>query len=136
MNNSSPKYDKDFYAWTLYSAKLLRQGKFEEVDIKHVAEEIESMGKCDKSQLMSRLIVLIAHLLKGQFQSERRGKSWRRMIVAQRIKIPLVLKDSPSFRHELNQTLVEAYHSAIQKIFPGQCPYSLEQCLSQEFFPE
>jgi Domain of unknown function DUF29 len=139
-------YHQDFYAWALRSAKLLRQGKFKEIDVEHIAEEIESMGKSDKRELMSRFIVLMAHLLKWQFQPERRGNSWRRTIVTQRTKIPLVLVDSPSLNHELAETLGKAYEAAVsdaaaetqlsKDTFPDQCPYSLEQCLDQEFFPE
>ena len=143
--NSNPQYDKDFYVWTLESAKLLRQGKFKEVDIEHVAEELESMGKSDKRQLTSRLIVLIVHLLKWQLQPERRGSSWRRTIITQRTKIPLILKDSPSLHRVLVSLLDEIYQTAVvdaaeetqlsKNIFPENCPYSLDQCLDRKFFP-
>ena len=67
------EYERDFYSWTLHSAQLLRDGKFSEVDIENVAEEIESMGKSDKRQLINRFALLISHLLKWQYQPERRG---------------------------------------------------------------
>lgn len=143
--NRNPQYDQDFYKWTLKSARLLRQGKFKEVDIEHVAEELESMGKSDKRQLTSRLIVLIAHLLKWQYQPERRGTSWRRTIITQRTKIPLILKDSPSLRRVPDSLLNEIYQAAVadaaaeiqlsKNIFPENCPYPLDQCLDRQFFP-
>lgn len=146
MMNSKPKYDKDFYAWALYSAKLLRQGKFEEIDVEHVAEEVESMGKRDKRALINRLAVLLAHLLKGQFQQERRGNSWKITIKEQRIKVFDLLTESPSLNHELMSNFKTAYVLATlraaretgfaENVFPKKCPYSLEQCLDNKFLPE
>jgi hypothetical protein len=69
-------YNKDFYAWLMKNADLLRQHKFNEVDIEHVAEELESMGKSEKRELTSRLTVLLAHLLKWKFQPALRSRSW------------------------------------------------------------
>ncbi len=144
-NNKNYQYDQDFYAWALHSADLLRQGKFKEIDVEHMAEEIESMGKRDRRQLVNRLAVLIAHLLKWQFQPELRGRSWKLTIREQRIKVAQLLDDSPSLNHELVNKLNDAYAQAIVKAareadlmennFPEQCPYSLDQCLDGEFFP-
>jgi hypothetical protein len=144
--NTDTQYDKDFYAWALESARLLRQGKFKEVDIEHIAEELESMGKRDKRKLTSSLIVLVVHLLKWQYQHDRAGSSWRRTITNQRREIPLLLKDSPSLNGDLENTLNEIYSDAVKdavaetrlpkNIFPKNCPYSLKQCLDDEFFPE
>jgi hypothetical protein len=69
-------YNKDFYNWTLHNADLIRQKKFSEMDIDHIAEEIESMGNRDRRELINRLAVLIAHLLKWQYQPTKRSKSW------------------------------------------------------------
>ena len=80
-------YDKDFYQWTLYNAELLRQGKITEIDIQNIAEELESMGKSQKRELISRLAVLIMHLLKWQYQPEKRSHSWIETINEQRRQI-------------------------------------------------
>jgi len=79
-------YNKDFYAWLMKNADLLRQHKFNEVDIEHVAEELESMGKSEKRELTSRLTVLLAHLLKWKLQLILRSRSWKNTILTQRIK--------------------------------------------------
>jgi hypothetical protein len=65
--NPHSTYDKDFYAWAMENAELLRQKKFEEIDIDNIAEEIESMGKGNKRSVFSHLSILIAHLLKWKF---------------------------------------------------------------------
>lgn len=77
-------YDSDFFEWTQLSAELIRRGRLNEADLEHIAEEIEDMGKRDRREVRSRLIVLIAHLLTWQHQPERRSQSWRESIVEQR----------------------------------------------------
>ena len=81
---SASLYDEDFAVWTAETARLLRAGRFDEVDIEHVAEEIEDMGKRDKRELHSRLTVLILHLLKWKWQPEKKSASWGSTIVTQR----------------------------------------------------
>lgn len=140
------EYEKDFYAWTLHNAELMRQGKLSEIDVENVAEEIESMGRSDKRELVSRLAVLIMHLLKWQFQPNGQGSSWITTIKNQRIDITDLLDESPSLKHELDLKLSKAYAKAIinaanetklsEKTFPGKCPYTLDQCLDFNFFPK
>jgi Domain of unknown function DUF29. len=81
------EYEKDFYAWILHNAALLRAGKLAEIDVEHVAEELESMGKSEQRELLNRLALLISHLLKWEFQPQRRGNSWRATINHQRVKL-------------------------------------------------
>jgi len=140
------KYSQDFYAWALNTAELLRQGKFSDVDIEHVAEEIESMGRSDKRELLNRLAILLAHLLKWQFQPERRGNSWKYTIKTQRFDITELLSESPSLNRELEKQLNHAYEKALliainetglsQNTFPKKSPFTLNQCLDKQFFPE
>jgi hypothetical protein len=84
-------YDQDFYAWLMRNANLIRQGRFAEVDALQVAEELESMGKRDKRELMSRLKILLMHLLKWSFQPDKRSRSWESTIDEQREQINLIL---------------------------------------------
>ena len=139
-------YNKDFYAWLMKNADLLRQHKFNEVDIEHVAEELESMGKSEKRELTSRLTVLLAHLLKWKFQPALRSRSWKNTILTQRIDISELLEDSPSLHYELGERIVIAYEKArlsaedetgIDKNnFPESCPFTFEQLLKKDFLPE
>jgi hypothetical protein len=139
-------YNKDFYAWLMKNADLLRQHKFNEVDIEHIAEELESMGKNEKRELTSRLTVLLAHLLKWKFQSALRSRSWKNTILTQRIDILELLEDSPSLKYELEKRVVIAYEKAklsaedetgIDKNnFPEACPFTFEQLLKKDYLPE
>ena len=78
MADQSNLYDEDFFEWTRRTAELLRAGRLDQADIEHIAEEIEDMGKRDLKELNSRVQVLVAHLLKWQFQPEKRSRSWER----------------------------------------------------------
>jgi Domain of unknown function DUF29 len=142
----STEYDKDFYAWSMHNASLLRQGKLSEVDIAHIAEEIESMGRADKRELVSRLAVLLAHLLKWKFQPSLQGKSWKVTIKEQRREVTDLLSESPSLKHELDDRFSHAYQRALDIIeketelnldtLPKICPFSLMEALDESFFPE
>lgn len=81
----SSLYHTDFHAWANQQATLLREGRLQAADIEHIAEEIESMGRSEKRELFSRLVILMMHLLKWQYQPMRRGHSWQATIKIQQI---------------------------------------------------
>ena len=110
---ASPHYDTDFYGWAFQTAHLIRQKKFDQLDINHIAEEIEDMGKNIQRELRSRLMVLLCHLLKWKFESSKRSKNWKTTIKSQRLEIALVLKENPSLKSKLIASLEEAYPSAV-----------------------
>lgn len=138
-------YEKDFYAWTAHSAELLRHRQFDEIDIENIAEEIESMGKSARRELINRFAVLLAHLLKWKFQPERRSNSWKNTIEEQRDEILELIEDSPSLKYELNEKIERAYKRAIliastetgmtKETFPKACPFSLDDSVNFNFLP-
>jgi Domain of unknown function DUF29 len=144
--STSSLYDRDFYAWTHEQAGLLRAGKLSEADLEHIAEEIESMGKSEKRELVSRLTVLLLHLLKWQFQPVRRGASWRLSIANTRDALADHLADNPSLRSELEASIGTAYRRARrdatletgfnEATFPAECPWSFDQMMTETFWPE
>ena len=144
--NIEKEYDQDFYAWITHNVKLLREGKLSEIDAEHIAEEIESMGKSEKRELINRLAVLIAHLLKWQHQPIRRSQSWSLTIKEQRIQLISLLEDSPSLRNEIEKKLEDAYEQAVliaeretaleEKTFSKSCVFSLDEILNKTYFPE
>jgi Domain of unknown function DUF29 len=143
MKNSL--YETDYYAWSNQQAALLRAGQLSDADIENIAEEIESMGKSEKRELVSRLRVLLTHLLKWQYQPKRRGVSWETTIRRQRLDIEFVLEDNPSLVSQLDQAVERAFRSAIDdaslqtrlaaKNFPKTCPWSFEQMADPKFWP-
>jgi hypothetical protein len=146
MNKIAETYEQDFYAWAIHNAELLRQGRLSEIDVEHIAEELECMGRSEKRELMSRLGVLLAHLLKWVYQPYRRSRSWRATIKAQREDLKALLEESPSLKPELEQKLNEAYRRAKieaekqtginEDRFPEACPFSLEETLDNDFWPD
>ena len=141
-------YEQDFQAWTLENAALLRQGKLADIDVLHIAEELEGMGASERRELQSRLQVLVCHLLKYQYQPERRGKSWLLTIGHQRDAIDRLLKQSPSLRalldnaEELGDIYAKAVRDAVietdldRHLFPSRCPYAIDQLLDGDFLPD
>jgi hypothetical protein len=138
-------YDNDFYAWAITNAQLLRQQRFTEIDIENIAEELETLGRSEKRELVNRLAVLLAHLLKWQFQPERRGKSWELTIWEQRRKLTKHLRENPSLRGQLEAAIVDAYDDAIAHLnrrtsleknrLPNQCPYTLDEIFNEDSLP-
>lgn len=112
MSNAAG-YEVDFYAWTIEQAGLLRAGRLSEADIENIAEEIESMGRREKRELVNRLTVLLVHLLKWQAQPAFRGDSWRLTILEHRRRLAEHLKDDPSLRGALAETMATAYGFAL-----------------------
>jgi len=84
MAGNAAGYDEDFYAWSMQQARLLRNGEFARLDIENIAEELESIGRSDKRQIESRLVVLLTHLPKWQVQVGFRSRSWSAPIREQR----------------------------------------------------
>ncbi len=143
---ASSLYEQDFYAWANEQAALLRAGRLSAADIEHIAEEIESMGKTEKRELVSRLAILLQHLLKWRFQPDRRGRSWKAPITVQRHALIRHLKDNPSLKSCLDVSLTDAYGDAVQlaigetdlaeSTFPTECPWTFEQVMAEDFWPE
>jgi len=140
-------YETDFCAWAIQNAQLLREGKLTKIDAEHIAEELESMSASDRRELLNRLQVLLSHLLKHQYQPERRSKSWLLTISHQRTAIERLLEQSPSLRTVLDvNTLTKVYDKAVRDtvietdlerhLFPVECPYRLEQILDEDWLPD
>ena len=139
-------YEKDVVAWAMEQAALLRSGQLSALDIEHIAEEIEDVGKSEKRELASRMAVLLSHLLKWQHQPGRRGSSWTRTLKEQRKAIAAAIRQTPSLKVSLSDPdwLAGVWADAVTKAvdetgldsFPEDCPWSMDKVLTEEFFPE
>ena len=143
MKTQNNLYEQDFYLWTQITAEQLKKNKFNEIDITNLIEEIESMGRSEKRELKSRLVVLLMHLLKWHYQPEKRSESWRSTITEQRICIEGLLEDSPSLKPLLSEVFEDCYQKARLKasdetgiklnFFPKESPFSLEETLESSY---
>jgi hypothetical protein len=142
---SDTNYDDDFYAWANEQAALLRAGRLGQADIEHIAQEIESMGRTEKRELVSRLRVLLLHLLKWRFQPAGRGASWEATIRVQRLDLAEHMKDNPSLKAIVSEAIDTAYEGAViqaavetklsEIAFPSVCPWSFDQLMDARFWP-
>ena len=133
-------YEQDFYQWTQEQTELMKAGALSQLDIPNLIEEIEAMGRSEKRELRSRLTVLLMHLLKWDYQPDRRSGSWKSTINTQRMDIDFVLKDNPSLKHNLEIVIDETYRIARQRVadetglpesvFPLSCSYTVEQIMT------
>lgn len=138
-------YESDVVAWANEQAQLVRAGHFELLDLEHIADEIEDVGKSEQRELASRMAVLIAHLLKWQFQPERQSASWQRTIKEQRKSLGFHIKRVPSLKPKLGDSdwldaiWSDAVTMAINETgmggFPESCPWSIEDILSHDWLP-
>jgi len=138
-------YESDVVAWANEQARLLRAGRFELLDIEHLAGKIEDVGKSEQRELASRMALLLAQLLKWQCQPERRGASWEKTIRAQRKEILYGLDKSPSLRPKLHEArwLEVVWSRAIAiavsetglDCFLDACPWVMEdEVLAEHWF--
>ncbi|MEH2330398.1 DUF29 domain-containing protein [Nostoc sp.] len=142
---TSHLYETDFYDWTRKQVSLLKTQQWEQLDTVNLIEEIETLGRRERQELRNRLGVLLGHLLKWQFQPEKRSNSWLGTIREQRVQIKLLLQDSPSLKPYLDEVFFNVYELgwalAIREtelgenVFPEICPYTLDQTLNSKFLP-
>ena len=145
MADNATLYETDFYAWANEQAALLRAGKLSEADIENIAEEIESMGRSEKRELINLLSLLLMHLLKWRYQPLLQSASWRRTIEQQRHQLTRHLADNPSLKSRLDEAMFEAYQDAVveaeyetglsRKSFPAVSPFAFDQAMDPDFWP-
>jgi hypothetical protein len=139
-------YDDDVIAWAAQQVQLLRSGRWSELDINNIAEEIDDVGKSERRELQSRVCILIAHLLKWSHQPGRRGRSWSKTIREQRSAIDRDLKKHPGLSALLSDAdwmatvylhaRTTAFVETGQPDLPEELPWAVEALLSQDFWPE
>jgi hypothetical protein len=139
-------YDTDVVAWANEQAALLRSGRFSELDIEHIADEVEDVGKSEQRELVSRMAILLAHLIKWKFQPALQCRSWLNTIKTQRILIKKRLTKMPSLQPMLHDpewieemwadgSMLAQKETGLSD-FPETCIWSTEQIMDAEFLPE
>ncbi|MEY4194650.1 MAG: hypothetical protein RLZZ226_1018 [Pseudomonadota bacterium] len=141
-------YDGDIIAWANEQAHFLRAGLFSQLDIEHLAEEIEDVGKSEQRELENRMAVLLAHLLKWQHQPERRGNSWRNTIRDQRDRVARRIRKTPSLKTDLDDAewwrgvWADALDIAVKEsglsyeAFAESHSWGFDRVMDEDFWPE
>ena len=145
MNTS---YETDVVAWASEQARLIRAGRFDQLDLAHIAEEIEDVGKSEQRELASRMAVLLAHILKWKFQPQKRSVSWTLTIKEQRRLLVRRIQKTPSLGpmlvdpERIDEIWVDAKALAEKETgldigaFPEVCPWAMANVLTDAWLPE
>jgi len=136
-------YETDFYGWTVKQSEFLHSAKFDNLDLPNLAEEIASLGRQERRELENRLGLLIGHLIKWEYQSQKRIRSWQTTINAQRREIKKLLVDNPSLKSYLNIAIQDGFLQGLDLVFtetplkkkdlPAVIPYSERQLFDRNF---
>ena len=134
-------YTDDETAWLEAMAALVRRRDLAALDLDNLGEYLSDMARRDRREVKSRLVVLLAHLLKWQFQREKRSRSWRTTILSQRQELA-DLAGSGVLRAHADAVLSDAYENALERaasetglprsMFPAECSYSVEGLFAVE----
>lgn len=140
------EYHQDLAAWASHQAALLKAGRLQDLDVENLIEEMEAMSRKEHRELLNRMGILIAHLLKWTFQPTYRGNSWRRTIIDQRQEIADLIEDSPSLANHFqeNEWLMRAWQRGVQlaanetgiKTLPQEPIWTIDEILERDFIGE
>ena len=134
-------YEADYGAWVATQADLLRAGRFDELDLENLIDEVESLGRSDFHHFESAIKIVLLHLLKWDIQRDHRTRSWAVSIDGHRKQVLRELRESPSYKARIDEAIEQAYHRARMKAyketklpfrtFPETCPYSWDDIMTR-----
>lgn len=143
---TSSLYEEDYHLWLMNTIHQLQQGKLAEVDMVNLIEELEAMVRSEKKAITSNLRILLMHLLKYKYQSEKRTNSWLFTIREHRKRLRDDFKNSPSLKRYFREVFQECYQDARElaadetglsiNTFPVESPFSQEDTLNPDYLPE
>lgn len=139
-------YETDYLQWIETTVSKLQNQDYTNVDWENLIEELGDMGRSERRSLKSNLIVILLHLLKWQFQPDKRSGSWEGSIIEHRRRVNEALLDSPSLKPYLESIFAECYTQAVKQAkaetglsiecFPVSCMYSISEVIDDEFLPK
>jgi hypothetical protein len=147
-----PRYDDDFYAWTQYQARVLREMPVPDnrFDRDNVAEEIEDLGKSERNAVRSEVRRILEHFVKlahSPAGDPRNG--WMASVLNARAELDqrvtaTLRRDIESelprlyrlARKQAELSLIEHGENKVSRIIPAECPYTLDQILAEDWYPE
>lgn len=139
-------YDADVVAWDNEQSHFLRAGKFDHLDIEHLADETEDVGKAEQRDLAKRMAVLLAELLKWNWQPAVRGLRWPAIIAIYRKVVIRRIELTPSLKLVLQDALLVSgmCSDAVLKLsketdieileIPETCPWAIQDVLTEGWF--
>ncbi|MDZ8086565.1 MAG: DUF29 domain-containing protein [Nostoc sp. DedQUE12b] len=144
--HSQTLYETDYLQWLETTVEKLQSQDYANVEWENLIEEIADMVRNERRSLKSNLIVILMHLLKWQFQPDKRSGSWEGSIIEHRRCVKEALNDSPSLKSYFEIVFAECYTQAVKQAkaetglsmesFPLKCPYQLAEVTDDEFLPQ
>ena len=133
-------YEQDYGLWAEQMADLIAAGRFDELDIENLVEEVRDLSKRERDRLLSSLRLIVHHLLKWDYQAQKRSRSWQTTIQRERLNIKDYLRDSPSLkRYLIDEYLRQVYRTARLNAIgetgldmPVDCPYIISDVLERD----
>ena len=139
----APSYEADYAAWVSAQAAALQEGRFDELDIVNLVDEVESLGRSDFAGFASAIEIVLMHMLKWEVQPERRTPSWVASIDEHRSRIAQALEDNPSYKARLDDAVTRAWRTAPAraaaetnlplKAFPKQNPFDWDAITTRPY---
>lgn len=146
VSTNQTLYESDFYLWLSTTAQLLRNGNFSAIDLDNLIEEIEGMARKEKQALKSNLRILLIHLLKWNYQPDKRTNNWRSTIREHRKRLKDAFDDSPSLKPYYLDFFAHGYQDARElaadetglslDTFPVDSPFTPEETLNEDYLPD
>jgi len=138
-------YEQDFLLWSEDTAAKLRTRDFEHLDLENLIEEVESLGRSDRKELLNRLIIIFEHLLKRLYvELPEDYNGWERTIRTQRTCLKVLLRQSPSLKSKWAESIEYACQDALKGVeedypnvnFPDRFPYAsdVDSLLNEKFW--
>ena len=132
-------HDRDFYGWVEQQCAALQERDSARLDWEGLQEDVAALGRQEYRELVSRLGVLLRHLLQWQLQPERRSRSWFLSVREQRRAIARLLEQNPSLTSRLTDAIEDGFQAAVDLVLrettlglrslPEVSPWSLQQAL-------
>lgn len=137
-----PGYAEDYAAWLQHQIDLMRAGRWSDLDTEHLIDEVEDLGRSEFNAFVSAVEIVLVHMLKWDFQPERRSNSWIGSIAEHRRRITQSLKDNPSYKSRRAAAVTRAYDVAVARAaaetnlpldtFPPENSYDWEAITTRE----
>lgn len=136
------RYEDDVYTWSLQQCELLRQGRYGELDLEHLIDEVADVARREFNALEGNLRIVLLHLLKRDYQPGQRSRSWALSVQEHRDRVCDLLSDSPGLNAKRDEAVRRAYRGGRRgaadeaglpvEAFPQDCPYPWADIMDRE----
>jgi hypothetical protein len=134
-------YNTDFVAWLMQQAAALRARQWDQLDVEHLAEEIDGLAALERRELRSRIRFIVTRLISAQQPRPAFRAGPQELIEAEQDALGMLLEDNPTLRAELAAVIHSVYPRARRAAardlgiavenLPDHNPFTLEEILGE-----